>query len=334
MIVGDIVEFPLKGGFAYLHLVVNHSAGSDGFSYGWFCRVLAGDFKRRPNKKQLQELIGLPEQFGCFLSDIHRFKVVANLPCSKQTAAFPLCKQPNGRASRGSVWFFWNGTEHRVAYRMPRAAANLPNAEIINSLVLEERIESGWSPARDVPEECIDTTQPEFAFEDYPLASDFEKDPSRYGDISGFLESRGYFEGNYGPDIEVTGLGPFDNIPASRWLEQLDVKCLWEAVGEILTRFQEWPERRTQDCAIALAAATLPLCQAGILKFPVIGGAPTLPTVAGPPRSVLKLAPLIVIDVLLRSGLKRQWQKDPRFASWQQSVDALKTQLFQISIGR
>ncbi len=332
MKIGDVVEFDVPGGFVYLQLTHNHFSKGNGFWYGWFCRVLSGSFPKRPSMKRLQKLVLEPERFGCFFGNAKDFEVVANIPEFPGGGSFPVCKQYIGsRPSPTCVWVFWDGRVERVTYRMPTDAASLPNREIVDAAVIRKRIERNWSPSFDVPSECIELKADRFTFSEFPLLGDFEKDRSRYGDIYGFLASRGLMPiANEEAPITLAGIGPFENSVAEDWLMRWDSKGGWEGISTVLNHFIESPQRSTIDSAITVAAAGLILTCSGLLNCPNQLIIDTLMQCGPAPLNLIRTAMIAMTDVQLRSGLKDQWDRDPRGPKWLESTSKQQAQLIEL----
>ncbi len=329
---GNVIEIDLDGKLAYLQLTHNHFAKRNGFWYGWFCRVLPSTFSKRPALKRLQQLVMEPEQFGCFFANANDLEVVAEIPVPSGRASFPTCKQHIGsQPSPNSVWVFWNGQEERVAYRMPAVAANLPNREIVDSVVVRQRIQQNWSASRDVPHECIDPKSDTFSFSDYPLLSDFEQDRNRFGDIYGFLASRGLYE--IAPEettITLLGIGPFENSVAEHWLNSLSGNEGWEGILLPLQKFMQSPARNTNDSAIAMAASGLILASAGLLKCPHPRIIDALSKSGPIPPDLIRTAMVAMMEVQARSGLKELWSADPRGKKWLDLTSKMQLQLIEL----
>lgn len=332
MKIGDVIEMEVNGGLAYLQLTHNHFAKGNGFWYGWFCRVLPGSFAKRPTLKRLQQLVMEPEQFGCFFANVKDFEVVANIPTLPGNGLFPVFKQYiGGQPSPTSVWIFWDGQEERVAYRMPVAAAHLPNREIVDSAVVRQRIQQSWSASLDVPSECIDFTKDTFLFSDFPLLSDFEQDRNRFGDIYGFLASRGLYQiAQEETSITLFGIGPFENSAAEHWLNKLNGNDGWESVLLPLQKFTQSPARNTSDSAIAMAASGLILACAGLLKCPHPKIIDALSQSGPMPPDLIRTAMVATMEVQLRSGLKELWSADPRGKQWLALISKMQLQLIEL----
>ena len=329
---GDILELEVGSDLAYLQLTHNHFASGEGFWYGWFCRVFSRRFSKRPTSRQLTSLTAGGEQFGCFLSDVSQLANAGNLPIPIQSQAFPICKQPTGAMpSKSCAWILWNGAEERVAYRLPRPAAALPNREIVDSAVVKQRLHDRWLPSMDVPTDCIDQITAGFDFKTYPLLSEYEDNRDQHRDIWKFLETKGLIAFELtGEPLQLSGTGPFDNSAARQWLQSLDATSGWNDVLSGLKRFQDSPQRTATDSAIAVAAA-------GVILI-----AAQKPTSAEPqlrdflklhgpaPLDVLRLATVSLSAVLQRSGLREQWEHDERMQLWLQETSRLQLQLLAL----
>lgn len=329
---GDIIELNLEGKLAYLQLTHHHFAKGSGFWYGWFCRVLPSTFSKRPALKRLQQLVTEPEQFGCFFANANDFEVVAEVPVPSGSETFPICKQYLGaQPSPRSVWIFWDGHEERVTYRMPAVAANLPNREIVDSVVVRQRIKQNWSASLDVPPECIDATKDTFRFSDFPLLSDFEQDRNRFGDIYGFLASRGLYEiPQEETSIKLSGIGPFENSVAERWLSSLSASDGWESILLPLQKFTQSPARNANDSAVAMAASGLILASAGLMKCPDPKIMDALSQSSLMPPDLIRTAMVAMMEVQLRSGLKDLWSADPRGKKWLELTSKMQLQLIEL----
>ncbi|MGV3605845.1 MAG: hypothetical protein ACO1RA_05515 [Planctomycetaceae bacterium] len=329
---GSVIELDLDKKLVYLQLTHNHFAKGDAFWYGWFCRVLPGTFSKRPALKQLKQLVMEPEQFGCFFANAKDLEVVAEIPVPPGSELFPTCKQYIGsQPSPNSVWVFWDGQEERVTYRLPAEAANLPNREIVDTVVIRQRIKQNWSASQEVPHECLDPQNATFIFSDYPLLSDFEQDRNRFGDIYGFLASRGLYQ--IAPEetsIKLSGIGPFENSVAEHWLNSLSGINGWDSILLPLQKFTQSPARNTNDSALVMAASGLILASAGLLKCPHPKILDALSQSGPIPPDLIRTAMVAMMEVHLRSGLKDLWSADPRGSQWQALTSKMQLQLIEL----
>lgn len=189
---GTVLELETAKGVAYVQLSQLHDSNEDGFWYGWYARILPGLFSKRPTDEELESLVSKHELFGAFIGDVQHLRLAGTFVIPHFASAFPVFKQFGGLTpSPEGLWYFWNGQEERVTWRLPSDTVAFPNLEVVAHSLVRERIESEWRPEHGVPSQCIVPATEPFRFTDYPLVSDFWANEDRYGDMFGFLRAHG-----------------------------------------------------------------------------------------------------------------------------------------------
>lgn len=144
IMVGDIIEIPVKGGFAYAQYILKHEG------YGYLISVFP-QIRKEPleNFSELSEDIKHYATFFPIESVVKQkiFNVVSNLPIPEYAKDFPLFK--TGIKNKEGVietWWLWDGEKEWKVGKLTDKQKSLPDRGIWNHTLLIERIEEGWSP--------------------------------------------------------------------------------------------------------------------------------------------------------------------------------------------
>ncbi len=131
--VGDVIEIITSRGFAYGH--ITHIHKTERASYGPLVRVLPGFFVSRPG-----QFDGLARQ-----------RPVPMMFCASK--AFPVFRTTQDYGVQPSTdpkrWWFWDGEKEWLVGKLKPEQRQMPIREIVDGVLLRERIETGWSPATD-----------------------------------------------------------------------------------------------------------------------------------------------------------------------------------------
>ena len=150
--IGDVVEVPTSKGLAYAQ--VTHIHREKHSSYGPLLRIVPGFFTKRPER--FEEL--LRKQPGavmfCALQAAIKTgicEIVGNVPVPEGAKSFPLFRASNDDpgADTPKNWWFWNGDRTSPVGKITSEQRRMPLREIVDGVLLRERIEAGWSPATD-----------------------------------------------------------------------------------------------------------------------------------------------------------------------------------------
>jgi hypothetical protein len=147
--IGDVVEIPTEKGLTYAQFTHKEP------QWGSLLRVLPGFFTQRPTT--LTDLVGEDTVFLSFFplqAAINRniFEIVANCPVPPHAVKFPLFRAPGWADRTGKVldWWLWDGEKSWKIGNLTAEEKRLPIKEVINDTLLVERIQEGWTPARDM----------------------------------------------------------------------------------------------------------------------------------------------------------------------------------------
>jgi hypothetical protein len=317
---GDVLEVKLTGGLAYVQATFLHESNSGPvMSHGWFVRVLAGVFQVRPTEGRIQELTQGALLFCCFLERPHQLKKVGKFSLPEHAQAFPIFKQVNGVIpTPEGTWILWNGEEERVTFRLPRVAASFPNREVIDVVVLQDRIQRSWIPAHDVPEACLSLDDQPFSFKDFPLLSEFTADPNKFGDLIGFLRAKGLVHTvDSSEGVEVWGPDFWENDIAQKWLRELPSTGGWDEVLVALVKFKSHHVRSAIDSARAYAAMGTLLQKHDSVSITVGWG--------DPPPQVVREAMVVSGQLLQRCGLCVPMEISGYGARWRELLNQYQT---------
>jgi len=146
--IGDIVEIPLSGGFAYgLYTHANRQ-------FGALIRVFRGISPKRSH--DLSRLVELPIQFSTFFPlsaavKRHLVTLVGNISAPENLAKFPLFRDgvANPRTGKVDTWWLWDGEKEWQVHDLPSGFFDFPIREVINDTLLRKRIEEDWHPCRE-----------------------------------------------------------------------------------------------------------------------------------------------------------------------------------------
>ena len=155
-VLGDIVEVPLKRGFAYVQYVYRHR--DPPVQMGDLIRVLPGIFAKRP--KEFSELNAKHERFIAFFPvaiAVRRkyVSIVAHEKVPERFKTLPLFKAAGLRSpetSKPLSWGLWDGKKSWRVSELTEEERRLPLRQFINLMLLGERIESGWTPEDEFAE--------------------------------------------------------------------------------------------------------------------------------------------------------------------------------------
>ena len=146
---GDVIELPVAGRYAYLQYVNHHREPP---RFGALIRVLPGLFEQRPDS--LDGLCSRPEGFiaffplGAALRGNHG-SIVGNKEIPIAFNQWPLFKGYNENIETGDrTWWLWDGRKSWCIGKLNADQYDLPMHETINLTCLHNRILRGWA-ARD-----------------------------------------------------------------------------------------------------------------------------------------------------------------------------------------
>jgi hypothetical protein len=152
-VLGDVVEIPLVGGFAYAQYVFKHT---DPPQYGELIRVLPGVFDVPPDN--LQALVEGPDRFVQFyplgVAVSARFvRIVGQFDVPDRFRTLPLFKaggfnDPKTKEIRS--WWLWDGQKSWQEDPLAVEHYDLPDRGIVGHPLLMELIETGWHPRDEV----------------------------------------------------------------------------------------------------------------------------------------------------------------------------------------
>ena len=150
--IGDIVEVPTSKGLAYAQ--VTHIHSEEHSSYGPLVRIFPGFFTKRPER--FDELVRQEPVAIMFCALRAAIKsgiceIVANVSVPEEAKSFPLFRASNDdpRAETPKNWGFWDGNRTWHVGKITAEQRRMPLREIVDGVLLHERIESGWSPETD-----------------------------------------------------------------------------------------------------------------------------------------------------------------------------------------
>lgn len=142
--IGDVIEIPVKGGFAYAQYTHRHD------KYGSLLLVLPTIHKEQATDFSFLE--NEQESYYTFFPlgpavNQGLFKVVTNQLIPAYAEQFPLFKTgtPNGEGHI-EVWWLWNGSKEWKVGNLTEDQKKLSLRGIWNDTLLVQRIESGWHP--------------------------------------------------------------------------------------------------------------------------------------------------------------------------------------------
>ena len=145
--IGDVVEIPVAGGFAYAHYSHRHSR------YGALLRVLKGIFDERPD--DMSQIVDREYQFTTFfpLSAACRegiVTIVVNEDLPERAKEFPTFRaRAVGLNGAKGPWWLWDGENEWQIGSLEAGMESLPIRGVWNDTLLVSRIESGWSHEHD-----------------------------------------------------------------------------------------------------------------------------------------------------------------------------------------
>lgn len=147
--IGDIVEMRIAKGTVYAQ--VTHKRPP----YGTLVRVIQGVFSERPT--DLQALANGDQLFLIFapidaLCKRGLGKIVGRASIPVVASPFPLFKVPFylDRSGVQKRWWLWDGLREWQIDTLTPEQRRLPTRTVVTPTELIHRIETGWSPERDV----------------------------------------------------------------------------------------------------------------------------------------------------------------------------------------
>jgi hypothetical protein len=151
--IGDILEVPTKKGLAYVQFSHEHKAPP---CMGPIIRFLPGFHRERP--KDLHEVANQKELYYTFFHaplavKLGQFQVAGNAAVPDFAKAFPLFRNGDINPSTGQYFdncWLWDGTKSWKINEFSNEQLNLSIQSIWNDVLLKERIEEEWTPARDL----------------------------------------------------------------------------------------------------------------------------------------------------------------------------------------
>jgi hypothetical protein len=146
-VLGDVVEIPVKGGFAYAQYTFRHT---DPPEYGDLIRVLPGIYKKPLSA--FEDLVSQEERFFTFYplgSAVRQelVRIVAHIDVPDCCKTLPIMKSYIQNLSTGEkTWWLWDGNQQWKVGKLSPAQRKLSYHGIINHAALVEYIEMGWTP--------------------------------------------------------------------------------------------------------------------------------------------------------------------------------------------
>ncbi len=108
-----------------------------------------------------------------------------------QAKPFPICKLSSSLVPATEiVWRLFDGHEFRFARYLPRCLINAPLIQLTSDDILQERILTGWTPAKDVLEENLAKGDGAFVWDEFPLETEYNKVYREYDSIFDFLDKK------------------------------------------------------------------------------------------------------------------------------------------------
>lgn len=146
---GDVFEIATKRGLAYAQFTHRHP------QYSQLIRVLRGVFDTRPD--DLSALVSADAAFVTFFpldgaSKKGVVELVAHYPIPPEALAFPVFRTgiPDRTTRKVATWWFWDGEKEWMVGSITEAQRSMPIRAILTLPTLVDRIEAGWTPARDL----------------------------------------------------------------------------------------------------------------------------------------------------------------------------------------
>jgi len=145
--IGDIVEFKTAKGYAYAHYTHKDD------QYGSLLRVYSRIYEEKPSN--INSMVNGKETFSCFfpLSAAVSKKIVTivgNVEVSQDKMQFPIFRSGLSLPDKPIVWWLWDGQREWRVGTLTQEQTKLPVLGIWNDTLIIERIESGWTPEKDV----------------------------------------------------------------------------------------------------------------------------------------------------------------------------------------
>jgi hypothetical protein len=150
--IGDVVEVMTSKGMAYAQ--VAHLHREEHSAYGPFLRIAPGFFTKRPERfEELLRKEPIATMFCALRAAVKGgiCEIVGNVPVPEAARSFPLFRGSNNLpgGTTPKTWWFWDGERTWFVGKITPKQRTMPLREIVDGVVLRERIESGWSPATD-----------------------------------------------------------------------------------------------------------------------------------------------------------------------------------------
>jgi hypothetical protein len=147
--IGDVLEIQTTQGLAYALYTHKHK------NFGALLRVFGSIFPSRLS--HFESMIqGCPlfETFFPLSAALHKgaVSIVGNVTIPPRLRDFPMFRDGISDPSTGSVktWWLWDGEREWPIGNLTEEQRRFPIREVINDTLLRERIESGWTPEREL----------------------------------------------------------------------------------------------------------------------------------------------------------------------------------------
>lgn len=167
LVLGDVVEIPVSGGFAYAQYVNRHTKG---FAYGDLGRILPGVFKSQLSQADtIEKLVSDPNGYFCFFPigiAVKRgwVRIIGNLVIPKEYRKIPMFKAyvDNGRTMTRH-WYIWDGKSSKSVPvpKLTKEQRKYPMESWVSFDIVVHRIETGWHPEDECDKFVFQPTMPE-----------------------------------------------------------------------------------------------------------------------------------------------------------------------------
>lgn len=146
---GDIIEIKISDEYVYAQYTHKHP------TYGALIRVFEKKYSHRPD--QLENITKSAIQFSTFIPlkamiKTGVVKVLGNLSIENNIKNFPVFRagMVDPKIAKVKVWWLWDGKVEKRIGKLTTAQKRLPIRGVWNDTLLFERIESGWTPEKDI----------------------------------------------------------------------------------------------------------------------------------------------------------------------------------------
>jgi len=151
--IGDIVEIRTAKGLAYALYTHRYAEPP---KYGALLRVFDRLYPSRPGN--IAEIILNPVKFSTFFplgAAVSRgiVAIAGNVPVPDHLSVFPIFRAAgfiNPKTKRVENWWLWDGNKSWPVGDLKPEQRQLPIRAVWNHTMLVQRIESGWSPEKDL----------------------------------------------------------------------------------------------------------------------------------------------------------------------------------------